>query len=104
MLPLGQRWSDGVDSVLHSHQVPWHVTTLGARAEYAFSPEPPQHGAQAAAAEDFGLQNYLHLYALVRGVVLTPFHNMALMAPTTTEADVDAHTSAFDACLAELTS
>ena len=37
----------------------------------------------------------LHLYALNRGVLITPFHNMALMAPTTTEAQVDRHTAVF---------
>ena len=26
---------------------------------------------------------------------MTPFHNMALMSPATTEADVDLHTEAF---------
>ncbi|MGN6521853.1 MAG: aspartate aminotransferase family protein [Actinomycetes bacterium] len=102
MLPLGQRWADGVDSVLRAHDVPWHVTRLGARAEYAFSPEPPRTGREAAEADDFELQRYLHLHALNRGLLLTPFHNMALMAPTTTEADVDAHTTAFEECVSEL--
>jgi glutamate-1-semialdehyde 2,1-aminomutase len=33
---------------------------------------------------------------------LTPFHNMALMSPETSEADVDLHTELFDAAAAEL--
>ena len=37
-----------------------------------------------------------------RGILITPFHNMALMAPTTTAADVDAHTTAFAEVIAEL--
>jgi glutamate-1-semialdehyde 2,1-aminomutase len=37
-----------------------------------------------------------------RGVLMTPFHNMALMSPATTEADVDRHTEAFDEALAAL--
>jgi glutamate-1-semialdehyde aminotransferase len=102
MLPLGQRWADGVQQVLDAHHVPWHVTPLGCRAEYAFSPLPPRNGAEAAASDDFELQQFLHLYALNRGILLTPFHNMALMCPATTEADVDAHTAMFAECVAEL--
>jgi glutamate-1-semialdehyde aminotransferase len=102
MIPLGERWADGVAAAIERHGLPWHVTRLGCRAEYAFSPELPRDGAEAAAADDFELQQFLHLYALNRGILLTPFHNMALMSPATTEADVDAHTAMFDACLAEL--
>jgi glutamate-1-semialdehyde 2,1-aminomutase len=102
MLPLGQRWADGVADVLRRHRLPWHVTRLGARAEYAFAPEPPRTGREAAAADDFPLQTLLHLHALNRRLLLTPFHNMALMAPTTTAADVDAHTAAFDEVAAAL--
>jgi glutamate-1-semialdehyde 2,1-aminomutase len=102
MLPLGARWADGVAGVLAERGVPWHVTRIGARAEYAFAPRPPRTGREAAAADDFPLQTLLHLSALNAGILLTPFHNMALMAPTTTAEDVDRHTAAFDACLAEL--
>ncbi|HSF26648.1 MAG TPA: aspartate aminotransferase family protein [Actinomycetes bacterium] len=102
MLPLGASWADGVAGALASYDVPWHVTRLGARAEYAFAPTPPRTGREAAEADDFELQTYLHLHALNRGLLLTPFHNMALMAPTTTAADVDRHTAAFTECVAEL--
>ena len=104
MEELAVRWTDGVQGVLHEAGLPWHVTRLGARAEYAFSPEPPRDGAQAAAADDFALQQYLHLQALTQGVLLTPFHNMALMSPATTAADVDRHTEAFAAAARELAS
>jgi glutamate-1-semialdehyde 2,1-aminomutase len=100
---LAQRWSDGVQGALDEHHLPWHVTRLGCRAEYAFSAQPPQTGAQAAAADDFELQQYLHLQALNAGVLLTPFHNMALMSPATTEADVDRHTAAFRTAVQALT-
>ncbi len=103
MLPLGARWAEGVAGVIEAHDVPWHVTRIGARAEYAFASRAPRTGRQAAAADDFGLQTLLHLSALNAGVLLTPFHNMALMAPTTTTEDVDRHTAAFADCLAELT-
>jgi glutamate-1-semialdehyde 2,1-aminomutase len=37
----------------------------------------------------------MHLAALNRGILLTPFHNMALLAPAVTGADVDRHTDVF---------
>jgi glutamate-1-semialdehyde 2,1-aminomutase len=102
MTRLGRRWEAGVADVLAERGLPWHVTRLGCRAEYGFAAEPPRDGATAAAADDFGLQTFLHLHALNRGVLLTPFHNMALMCPGTTEADVDRHTEAFAAAAADL--
>lgn len=102
MIGLATRWTAGVQGVLDDVGLPWHVTQLGARAEYAFSPTRPRHGAEAAAADDFPLQQYLHLQALNRRVLLTPFHNMALMSPATTSADVDAHTAAFAEAAATL--
>jgi len=103
MSELATAWTSGVQGVLDATGLPWHVTRLGARAEYAFSPDPPHDGAQAGAADDFALQQYLHLHALNRRVLLTPFHNMALMSPATTPADVDAHTAAFAEAAAALT-
>jgi glutamate-1-semialdehyde 2,1-aminomutase len=102
MVPLAQRWSEGVERVLEAHAVPWHVTRLGTRAEYHFLPDAPRNGRQAAAASDFELERYLHLAALNRGILLTPFHNMALMSPATTADDVDRHTAAFEETIAQL--
>jgi glutamate-1-semialdehyde 2,1-aminomutase len=102
MTELATRWTAGVQSVLDTSGLPWHVTQLGCRAEYAFAPTPPVTGAQAADADDFELQQYLHLQALNAGVLLTPFHNMALMSPATTTEDVDRHTEAFRAAAAAL--
>jgi glutamate-1-semialdehyde 2,1-aminomutase len=82
--------------------VPWSVVSLGARAEHRFSPEPPRTGAESADAGDRQVEEYLHLYLLNRGVLITPFHNMALMCPATTEEQVDRHTEAFSAALEEL--
>ncbi len=101
-IPLATRFAAGVRDALARHGAPWHVTQLGCRAEYAFLPEPPRNGTQAHAAADHGLERFLHLHALNRGVLLTPFHNMALMSPATTQADVDRHTEVFDAALGEL--
>ena len=103
MIPLGDRWADGVDAGIAAYGLPWHCNRLGARGEYTFTPNAPRTGAEAAAAGDFALEQLLHLYALNRGILLTPFHNMALMSPATTEADVDRHTEVFHELLAAVT-
>jgi glutamate-1-semialdehyde 2,1-aminomutase len=102
MIPLGGRWAAGVDGVLHANEVPWHVTQLGARAEYHFMPDRPRNGAEQWAHGDSELERFLHLWAMNRGVLMTPFHNMALMSPATTEADVDLHTEVFGAAVEAL--
>ena len=104
MIELGDRWSDGVAAVINECNLPWHVNRLGARAEYMFLNRAPRTGAEAANAGDFELEQYLHLRLLNDGFLLTPFHNMALMSPYTTESDVDAHTEAFRKMCLELTS
>jgi glutamate-1-semialdehyde aminotransferase len=102
MLPLAERWERGVAEAIARHGAPWSVTRLGARAEYHFMPEPPRDGADQIAHADAELERLLHLWVMNRGVLMTPFHNMALMSPATTEADVDRHTTAFDEALAAL--
>jgi len=92
---LAARWEDGVNDVLLSGGVPWHVTRLGARAEYHFMPDPPRTGAEQWAHSDPELERFLHLWAMNRRILMTPFHNMALMSPATTAADVDRHTEVF---------
>jgi glutamate-1-semialdehyde 2,1-aminomutase len=95
MIPLAERWEAGVNDVIAARRLPWHVTRLGARAEYHFIATPPRDGAEQAAHADPLLEKYLHLAAMNRRVLMTPFHNMALMSPVTTAADVDRHTEAF---------
>ena len=103
MIPMAVRFTDGVEAAIAEAGVPWHVSRLGCRAEYLFNQTVPRNGGEAAAAADFEMERFMHLYALNRGVLLTPFHNMALMSPATTAADVDRHTKVFRAALAELT-
>jgi glutamate-1-semialdehyde 2,1-aminomutase len=103
MITLGGRFEAGVQGVIDGHGLPWHVTRLGCRVEYLFRAERPVTGSDAAAGGDHLLDKLLHLYALNRGILLTPFHNMALMSPATTEADVDLHTEVFGEIAAELT-
>jgi len=102
MIGLGRRFEEGVASVIAEQSLPWHVTRLGCRVEYLFRPERPRNGSEAAEGQDHLLDRLIHLYALNRGVLLTPFHNMALMSPATSEADVDRHTEVFAAAAAEL--
>jgi glutamate-1-semialdehyde 2,1-aminomutase len=101
-VPLAERFTTGVASAIEAHDLPWHVQRLGCRAEYWFCP-PPRDGAAAAAAVDEDLEAFLHLWCLNRGVLLTPFHNMALFCPAHTEDDVDRHTEVFGAALDALT-
>lgn len=93
-IPLATRFTEGVAQVIAEQALPWHVQQLGCRAEYWFCP-PPRTGADAAAAVDEELEGFMHLWALNRGILLTPFHNMALFSPHHTEADVDRHTAVF---------
>jgi glutamate-1-semialdehyde 2,1-aminomutase len=102
MIALGERFEAGVAGAIERHGLPWHVTRLGCRVEYLFRPERPRTGAEAAAGGDAELDRLAHLWALNRGILLTPFHNMALMCPATTEADVDRHTDVFELLAAEL--
>ena len=94
MVPLAAAWTAGVQATIDRHGLPWNVQQLGGRAEYWFCP-PPRDGASAAAAMDHQLDSFMHLWAINRGVLLTPFHNMALMSPFHTLADVARHTDVF---------
>lgn len=97
-VPLAEQFASGVSGAIDAHGLPWHVQRLGCRAEYWFCP-PPRDGAAAAAAVDEDLEGFLHLWCLNRGVLLTPFHNMALFSPAHTPADVDRHTEVFSEAL-----
>jgi len=101
MVPMAERWTAGVAKAIADAQLPWHVTRLGCRAEYIFGPEP-KNGQQAHDAMDFELERFMHLYAMNRGILLTPFHNMALMSPQTEASDIDQHTKVFRECVREL--
>ena len=102
MIPLAERWRDGVASTISEFDVPWNVTRLGCRAEYLFSSRTPHNGSEAHDAMDFELERFMHLFAMNRGILLTPFHNMALMSPATTREHVDQHTKIFREALKAL--
>jgi glutamate-1-semialdehyde 2,1-aminomutase len=102
MIRMAERWTAGVEQAIADFAVPWHVTRLGCRAEYLFSPHPPRNGTEAHDAMDFELERFMHLYAMNRGILLTPFHNMALMSPATAPEDVDHHSAVFRDAVKEL--
>ena len=102
MIGLGERFESGVRGVIESHGLPWHVVRVGCRVEYLFRPERAHDGEEAHAGQDHELDSLIHLYLLNRGVLITPFHNMALMSPATTAEDVDRHTEVFSMAADEL--
>jgi glutamate-1-semialdehyde 2,1-aminomutase len=101
MVPLAERWTAGVQAAIDEFGVPWNVTRLGCRAEYLYSAKEPRNGQEAHDGMDFELERFMHLYAMNRGILLTPFHNMALMSPETKAEDVDHHTKVFRQCVQE---
>ncbi len=104
MITCAERFERGVAETIESAGLAWHVTRLGCRVEYLFRPERPRTGSEAAAGGNPLLDRLIHLYALNRGILLTPFHNMALMSPATTDEDVDRHSEVFAEAARELTS
>jgi glutamate-1-semialdehyde 2,1-aminomutase len=102
MIDTATYFANGVQSVIDQHALPWSLSQLGARAEYRFANPAPRNGTESAAGADGELEDLIHLYLLNRGVLLTPFHNMALMSPVTTTADVDLHHGIFRAVITEL--
>jgi glutamate-1-semialdehyde 2,1-aminomutase len=102
MAAMCERYVAGVREVFARHGAPWSIVGLGARAEFHFTPQPPRSGADAHAAIDPLLDDVIHAALLNRGVMLTPFHNMALMGPTTTAQDVYSVLAALDAVAGEI--
>jgi glutamate-1-semialdehyde 2,1-aminomutase len=102
MVETAAAFADGICQIIREYALPWSVSRLGARVEYRFADPAPRNGTESAASADPALEDFLHLYLANRGVLLTPFHNMALMSPATTLADVARHHEVFAAALAEL--
>ena len=102
MIALATEFTAGVQELFDRYDLPWAINQLGARAEYRFAKPYPKTGTAAYHSADAEIEDFLHLYLANRGVLLTPFHNMALMCPTTTKADVEEHNRVFEAAIAEL--
>ena len=102
MESLAIMWQQGVQEIIDEFGLEWQVSRVGCRGEYSFRATAPKTGAEAAAAEDFELQQFLQLHALNRGILMTPFHNMTLMSPETKPEDVERHLSHFREAVSEL--
>jgi glutamate-1-semialdehyde 2,1-aminomutase len=102
MIDLATYFTNGVNELFDKYELPWAINQLGARAEYRFARPYPITGTAAYESADAELEDFLHLYLANRGILLTPFHNMALMCPTTTKADVDLHQAVFEEAIREL--
>jgi glutamate-1-semialdehyde 2,1-aminomutase len=103
MIDLCTRYTEQVQELLTQYGVPWSISQVGARAEYRFTTPAPSNGTQAMLGGDELLDEFMHLFMCNRGILMTPFHNMALMCPTTTQADVDEHARLFEEAMKELT-
>ena len=103
MIDLATQYTADVQRIIDDAELPWSVTQLGARSEYRFVRPAPRNGGESAAASDDELDEFLHLYTLNRGILMTPFHNMALMCPDTTVEDIERHAVVFAEAVAELT-
>jgi glutamate-1-semialdehyde 2,1-aminomutase len=96
MEQLATEFASGVQGTIDRHALPWSISQLGARCEYRFANPAPVNGGESARSADPLLEDFLHLYCVNRGVLITPFHNMALMCPETTMAHVERHQETFD--------
>ena len=103
MIARQTQLADGMQKIIDQHELPWNVTQLGARSEFQFCPVSPRNGSEAELAMDDALERAVHLYLLNRGIMITPFHNMTLVCPDTSEAHIEQFLGAFAACLGELT-
>ena len=102
MTRMAQKWEASVQAVIDKYSLPWQVSRVGCRAEFSFRNSAPLTGREAADAEDFELQQFLQLHAINHGILMTPFHNMALFSPEATEADVERHHNHFEAAAKKL--
>jgi glutamate-1-semialdehyde 2,1-aminomutase len=100
---LAAKLEDLIGRHLREFRLPWHVTRVGSRVEYLYRPTPPRNGSEAAAARNDEIEALIHLYFLNRAILLTPFHNMTLVSPCTTEDDIDRFDAVFAELLTELT-
>lgn len=101
MLAGAEQLVAGLTAVITSRRLPWHISHIGARVELLCTPLPPGNGSEARAAMQPALEALIHLYLVNRGLLLAPFHNMMLVSPVTTPAQIDRLVAAIDAFAAE---
>jgi glutamate-1-semialdehyde 2,1-aminomutase len=92
----------GLQDVVDQYEVPWHVVRVGARVEFICAPGPLHDGTEAEAAHAPALEQAIHIALLNRGCLIAPFHNMMLVSPVTTPAQVEKLVQAFESVVASL--
>ena len=102
MLPLAKQMAEGIRDLIVKHGLPWCVTQVGARVEFQFTATPPRNGSEANTILDGELEHLIHLGLLNRGVMITPFHNMMLVCPQTSDTDVQRLLDALGDVLVEI--
>jgi glutamate-1-semialdehyde 2,1-aminomutase len=102
MEALAARLEAGLGGVVRQYELPWHVVRVGARVEFICAPGPLRNGTEAEAAHAPALEQAIHLALLNRGCLIAPFHNMMLVSPATTGAQVEALVDAFEGVTASL--
>ena len=101
-IELARRLERGIADVIIKHGVDWHVTRVGTRVEFMCCPKPPRNGFEASKLIHQPVDQAVHQFLLNRGVVITPFHNMMLVCPATTEQHIATLVALLDECLREL--
>jgi glutamate-1-semialdehyde 2,1-aminomutase len=92
---LAGRLADGLRAGIAASGLPWHVARVGARVEFICAPGPLRNGTEAALAHAPEVEAAI-LTALINwGCLIAPFHNMMLVSPATTRAQVDRLIRAF---------
>lgn len=104
MITLSNTLEKLLKLLISKYNLPWFISRMGARLELQFCTTPPNNAREARLAQNDTIESAIHLYLLNRGVLLTPFHNMMLICPATTEADVQKLVSVLNDCLKQLTS
>ncbi|CAH2397460.1 aspartate aminotransferase family protein [Mesorhizobium ventifaucium] len=99
---LARRLDAGLTAVIDRYRLPWHVARVGARVEFICAPGPLRNGGEAETAHAPALEAAIHVALVNRGVLIAPFHNMMLISPATSAAQVNRLITAFGAVAARL--
>ncbi len=99
---LARRLDAGLTAVIDRYRLPWHVARVGARVEFICAPGPLRNGGEAETAHAPTLEAAIHVALVNRGVLIAPFHNMMLISPATSAAQVNRLITAFGAVAARL--
>lgn len=102
MLPLAEQLAASLREVIGRNGLDWHVAHVGSRGEFICDSTPARNGTEARAKMHGALEHALHLFLINRGVLIAPFHNMTLVSPATTQAQVARLAEVLDDCLKTL--